>query len=78
MCLQWGSALKQSFLPYLSTMYTNSSGDQPGSRVLFPHNLDKLRKLKQLHDPLNTFSNNHNIVPADMDVNTSQCFHPRV
>jgi hypothetical protein len=70
--LQWANEIRDAMLPHCSTHYTNSSNDQPGSRVIFSSSLSRLRQIKQQYDPLNVFCNNHNVVPASMDESSQQ------
>ena len=65
-CLEWANATKDAILPHCTTHYTNSSNNQPGSRVIFSNSLARLREVKQKYDPRNAFCNNQNVVPASM------------
>jgi hypothetical protein len=67
----WANEARDAMLPHCTTHYTNSSNNQPGSRVVFSGSLDRLRQVKQTYDPDNVFCNNQNVVPANMD--ETQC-----
>ena len=73
--IEWSNEARDALLPHCSAHYTNSSNDQPGSRVVFGSSLHRLRQVKQQYDPLNVFCNNHNVVPADMDESLQQNAH---
>ena len=74
--IAWANKARELVMPHCLTVYTNSVSGHAGSKVTFGSSLERLRRIKQQWDPSNVFCNNQNIVPADLDEDSSQTALP--